>query len=1495
MSDDSNDIHGKAVDLLKRLKNNWDYIGSSNQALTASVGLITKDCAELSRNSRYRNVLLGLLANHGQPPSLEEVLMDHFKTLPTGMTILDSEENLSAVFSAHLVSSKRNGSTRHVSKDRKRTNHTAFMQNIISNPSFLSIRDQFLNLKSRVITPTFMIGLFKEELNAPDMDSITFLEVQRRLDCIDRHMRLTQETFSVKLASKWEINQVDESKKLHFSREDLLMEADAAWVPEFSKLFSSGYVDEMAGLCVIGGPSGGPESQDVEDRPQAEGQEMKDREGKGMGSVFEIRNPLSPQAYAWLKMVTKKEKYFEDTDHQQGRLRRVASLMEKITADDEDGFVVFGNPPNSYGYLTMPVSAADLFIMQIGQYIRKKHSDFITDYIAGKHGQETLRSVFPQALPPIDTIIAQAANQGNNSTDLGKHSDLKPGLHKNGNGPGGPFDLTTPTLSIQNHNIGCTYVRWLTPADGPDPGSQLRKGWTCSRSHISYQGFGVQVRSEHETSTDSSEISGTGTDFVRQVYSCRSIAPYFNTIFDQLEEGGQKKGIEVVGGPETYTRTLDSLSNLSLNEDKETTAPPIAELEDLKDKDGNYSPQHGDGNGETATSTGSIKKKKRSTETPSGQMAKRPKLFSHLLINLKKVDFRTLWKWKVRKEDAIYALPSGLKLAALAETCFQWCASSTVHRRMVEKKVLFRTMSIPLGVSKKRNAAIPGPTTSRVQRDFFEWDYGRGCLLKLGTQCVTSVIAQKYGIKANTSNWSTWPVETDLLNGAMFREMEKNQLSMPLDLRSFTADLEHILKGEKREGAWAAGSGGGMNNTGQQPPAGVGHHFLGIFEKAQEVSDSKNLAIIRQSGKRTLINVFVTENMHPHTFGESPIMKNPSKEKCYYLGVYELGDVRITTDTEEELDKVVQEYKKKNLPGINGFLLRFREKPHIRIQFNPVEMPEIEDLSKWTMLEVAVDDPRRLLYVLPASDVTKMLDPTNDDAVRLGAVYDNLVGQEEVIDGLKKPVFGSDKQEENNSLLLTSQTKRMYRLPQFMEILYKMAMGVFLRLLEVNVDENGRIGPLVPPCNTEDNSLPEYIRLFGHDPRFANFLGLEIQRSPSPHPMRSYDANRLWLIQEFGPGIQRDKRKGPGFLETNREEATRMLISIFVTETVGNPCILQDWSYRLQDNALIFEDEEDEYQSQSDEEEHEQELENRSDSENRERTEEEKEERNKKHSSQLEDADEEENMKSCKIPGNLEEVESFIVFVDAALKKKGQESFSVLLNGYYKLPKLFRSSIAFNNTLRHWTHTGASELLNYAIEIENECRSGKCEKTKKWPMIKKKMIEILSFTGSLGKSSSTLEFFVWHIMADMDELISDHPFGRPESVSSNFGSELGMKRLERKSKKGGILKLSKEILKLWLLKSDDELSMMGLYRNETGGMNVRINNREVTVLDVEHWLCKLYWFSERDTGGSRSFSTRPSTHEAHLHPCMDIVWGPELHHICQEAVDAMKRMIKDKA
>jgi hypothetical protein len=42
----------------------------------------------------------------------------------------------------------------------------------------------------------------------------------------------------------------------------------------------------------------------------------------------------------------------------------------------------------------------------------------------------------------------------------------------------------------------------------------------------------------------------------------------------------------------------------------------------------------------------------------------------------------------------------------------------------------------------------------------------------------------------------------------------------------------------------------------------------------------------------------------------------------------------------------------------------------------------------------------------------------------------------------------------------------------------------------------------------------------------------------------------------------------------------------------------------------------------------------------------------------------------------------------------------------------------------------------------------------------------------------------------------------------------------------------------------------------------------------EHWLCKLYWFSKRNTGSTmRSFSRNPSVAEPHLHPCVDIIKG----------------------
>jgi hypothetical protein len=110
----------KAINLSRQPKKNWDYVGSNNFALSKAMGTTTQDCAELSKNDQCRNVLLGSLANHKHPPSTEEVLMDHFKSPPSGMIVLDNEDNLTALFSAHLsTSSDRDQKTTGKSEDKK--------------------------------------------------------------------------------------------------------------------------------------------------------------------------------------------------------------------------------------------------------------------------------------------------------------------------------------------------------------------------------------------------------------------------------------------------------------------------------------------------------------------------------------------------------------------------------------------------------------------------------------------------------------------------------------------------------------------------------------------------------------------------------------------------------------------------------------------------------------------------------------------------------------------------------------------------------------------------------------------------------------------------------------------------------------------------------------------------------------------------------------------------------------------------------------------------------------------------------------------------------------------------------------------------------------------------------------------------------------------------------------------------------------------------------
>jgi hypothetical protein len=91
--------------------------------------------------------------------------------------------------------------------------------------------------------------------------------------------------------------------------------------------------------------------------------------------------------------------------------------------------------------------------------------------------------------------------------------------------------------------------------------------------------------------------------------------------------------------------------------------------------------------------------------------------------------------------------------------------------------------------------------------------------------------------------------------------------------------------------------------------------------------------------------------------------------------------------------------------------------------------------------------------------------------------------------------------------------------------------------------------------------LRNYKELFGVGTSgYMNDLGVEIQRSPLTHPpVRSYDPNRLFLMQHTGGGNLRGTIKGSSFINQQFNLSVDLLFQAFIVEVVRVP-ILMEWT-----------------------------------------------------------------------------------------------------------------------------------------------------------------------------------------------------------------------------------------------------------------------------------------------------------------------------------------------
>ena len=145
------------------------------------------------------------------------------------------------------------------------------------------------------------------------------------------------------------------------------------------------------------------------------------------------------------------------------------------------------------------------------------------------------------------------------------------------------------------------------------------------------------------------------------------------------------------------------------------------------------------------------------------------------------------------------------------------------------------------------------------------------------------------------------------------------------------------------------------------------------------------------------------------------------------------------------------------------------------------------------------------------------------------------------------------------------------------------------------------------------------------------------------------------------------------------------------------------------------------------------------------------------------------------------------------------------------------------------------------------------------------------------------------IVANMEELISNCPFGEIGGITLGHGSSVGNSILVLQAKPTDCR--LQEILEFIQALPHCDLELLSLHRYDDGLVRLRVNDRVFNCVDVEHMLCKLYIIFERLKGGSRSTSVSPRCFFEHCHPVKGVTF-PKLQSISTNVFRVFQLMVE---
>ena len=736
----------------------------------------------------------------------------------------------------------------------------------------------------------------------------------------------------------------------------------------------------------------------------------------------------------------------------------------------------------------------------------------------------------------------------------------------------------------------------------------------------------------------------------------------------------------------------------------------------------------------------------------------------------------------------------------------------------------------------------------------------------------------RYGMKLLTGNNEAWKATPCAGSSIFVRLPEKNGLPVGElgEQLSPIAEMERISDGKGRLGFIVHRSGGNCTLKGQAPPAEASRSAGegAFFEHAQSIKNPHNFAMEILVEQGTPVAVWGAGDLVPTRYRDPDLASNTdSAEQVFYFGCYKIQRSASQPGKKpDELLEVIREYKA-DYPKLAFQNLRFLLKDHHSYILVPVDYPEIK--GGYHYLPVDIRDNRRPMFQVPGKqsfetalgaengdsfNETSMLTEWYKDGgidefsnrtfepklltkgrKRKAADDDEIIQQDESAFRLLAPQEGTGDKEP----ALGEFEKKSRSLAEQWDVVLNCSIGSFSRLMELNVDRDGNIGPLLdqdPAYHHDSSSLDNYSMIFGErelgvGQRYLKQLSpVSVQKSATTTSVRAYDAGKLLLMLGNGGCSIRVERKGIGFITSNLDKATDMLLQCFLVEVVRVP-ILMEWSdMKNQSNGTT----------------------------------------------------------GVTLP-SLGDIDDFLDFISDVMSVNKFQTTRNLLQTQYEIHTGFGSAGTFTRVLRYL----GRELSSWMSFLMGGMAT-RAEGVDGFDICRNSLATKLSGTEAMGSwNDDKMQFFTQHVLMNMNELVDDWPFGIPKKVVLGFGGLFGAKRLVRGMEE---VHSVQEVLHLQLKAvrekfSERELTMMGLERLEgTSEVVVSINRRPICLVETEHFGCLDMISSERETGGSRGSGNRYDVTSPHCHPVPHARYysrSKEIHNVAVAAIKEYKARVDE--